>query len=103
MGIVNCPWSLFSTNNYEINVNGKRESSHKQFSEQKKEFVSNHKPFNNKILNGADDPIRTGDPLITSETLWPAELHRLLFFSNLKYNIFRFLNQSRFSGLKINV
>ncbi len=38
------------------------------------------------VFTGADDPIRTGDPLITSETLWPAELHRL--FEKQKYNKF---------------
>ncbi len=45
------------------------------------------------FLNGADDPIRTGDPLITSETLWPAELHRLVVGRGIKFT--HFLTESQ--------
>lgn len=32
------------------------------------------------LKKGADGRIRTADPLITNQPLWPAELHRLLYF-----------------------
>ncbi len=43
-------------------------------------FLKKSNKHEKEVKNGAGGRIRTADPLITNQLLWPTELHRLILY-----------------------